>query len=77
MIRLHDKETGEHLGNISGEHLQFLIDNLEEESGRDQDYYIDAATIEMLEARGGDHRLLSILRTALQNREGMEIYWAR
>jgi hypothetical protein len=77
MIRLHDKETGEHLGNISGEHLQFLIDNLEEESGRDQDYYIDAATIEMLQARGGDRRLLGILRTALQNREGMEIYWAR
>ena len=77
MIRLHDKETGEHLGNISGEHLQFLIDNLEEESGRDQDYYIDAATIEMLEARGGDRRLLGILRTALQNKEGMEIYWAR
>ncbi len=52
MISLCDKETGEHLGNISGEHLQFLIDNLEEESSTDQDYFINAAILDMLEGIG-------------------------
>ena len=47
MVELRDKETGRILGSISDEQLQFLIDQLEEESETDTDYYIDAATLSM------------------------------
>ena len=37
MVTLYDKETGQYLGRISEEELQFLIDSLEEESVTDTD----------------------------------------
>ena len=77
MIELRDKETGRTLGSISDEQLQFLIDQLEEESDTDTDYYIDAATLEMFAARSIDPKLLTLLRGALGDREGMEIEWKR
>jgi processive 1,2-diacylglycerol beta-glucosyltransferase len=77
MVELCDKETGRILGSISDEQLQFLIDQLEEESGADADYYIDAATLEMFAERSIDPQLLTLLRDALGDREGMEIEWKR
>jgi hypothetical protein len=77
MVELRDKETGRILGSINDEQLQFLIDQLEEESGTDTDYYIDAATLEMFAARSIDPQLLTLLRGALGEREGMEIEWKR
>jgi processive 1,2-diacylglycerol beta-glucosyltransferase len=77
MVELCDKETGRILGSISDEQLQFLIDQLEEESGADADYYIDAATLEMFAERSIDPPLLTLLRDALGDREGMEIEWKR
>ena len=41
MIQLHDKDTGVWINNITEEDLQFLSDQLEEESSDDQDYYIN------------------------------------
>ena len=38
MIQLHEKETGVFLGTITNAQLQFLIDQLEEESTDDMDY---------------------------------------
>ena len=40
MIQLHEKETGVFVGTITEAQLQFLIDQLEEESADDTDYYI-------------------------------------
>jgi hypothetical protein len=40
MIQLHAKETGVFLGTITDAQLQFLIDQLEEESTDDTDYYL-------------------------------------
>jgi processive 1,2-diacylglycerol beta-glucosyltransferase len=77
MIELHDAERGTRLGTISDEQLQFLVDALEEESPTDKDYYISADTVDMLEADGADRELLSILRSALGGREGMDIRWSR
>jgi hypothetical protein len=77
MVELRDKETGRILGSISDEQLQFLTDQLEEESDRDTDYYINAATLEMFAARSIDQQLLTLLRGALGDREGMEIEWKR
>lgn len=76
MIRLHDKETGAFLGNITEAQLQFLIDQLEEESTEDRDYYLNQATLDLFAQRGADANLLALLRQALGTREDIEITWS-
>ena len=77
MIRLHDAERNTPIGTITEDQLQFLVDELEEESAEDRDYYISADTIDMLEEDGADSQLVSLLRTALAGREGMDVRWSR
>ena len=77
MIDLHNAATNELLGSITEPDLQILVDGLEEESPGDQDYYIDAATIDLLgDGRATDH-LLGLLRKALGSSDGVEIRWQR
>ena len=75
MIEVFDRENGSSLGNITEDQLDFLIKNLEEEAYRDQDYYIDKKTIDILVEKGMDSELQSFLRSALGKREAMEILW--
>ena len=77
MIQLRDKDTGAVVGSITEAQLQFLVDQLEEESRDDRDYYINQATLEMFEEKGADPELVGILRKALGSREEMEIGWSR
>ena len=77
MITLYDNETGDKLGTINEEELQFLQTNLEEEWLEDQDYYINLATLEMFAERGSDSALLDVLRQGLRGRDEMEIRWSR
>ena len=77
MIDLYNNATKALIGSITEADLQVLKDGLEEESSDDQDYYIDAATIEMLgDGRASEH-LLGLLRRALGTSEGVEIRWQR
>ena len=77
MIDVYNKATDELLGSITEADLQVLVDALEEESSDDQDYYIDAATIDVIgDGRATEH-LLKILRKALGEAEGVDIRWAR
>ena len=77
MIDVYNKATNELLGSITDADLQVLVDALEEESSEDQDYYIDAATIDVIgDGRATEH-LLQLLRTALGQAEGVDIRWAR
>jgi processive 1,2-diacylglycerol beta-glucosyltransferase len=76
-IELFDNETGTVLGTITESQLQFLIDQLEEESSDDRDYYLIPRTLELLEQRGADAELLALLRAGLGEREGFEIRWER
>jgi hypothetical protein len=77
MIDLYDNETSTIIGSITDADLQLLVDTLEEESSTDHDYYIDAATIDLLgDGRATDH-LLHLLRSALGAKEGVEIRWKR
>jgi hypothetical protein len=77
MIDLYNNTTKALLGSITEADLQVLVDGLEEESSKDQDYYIDAATIDMLgDGRASEH-LLGLLRRALGSSEGVEIRWMR
>lgn len=77
MINLYDKDTGAKLGTISEEQLQFLIDELVEETREDQDYYIDGPALEFLEGAGADRALIGMLRKALGDRSEMEVEWKR
>jgi hypothetical protein len=77
MIELRDKDTGAFLGTITEAQLQFMIDQLEEESSEDVDYYINLPTLDMFEERGADPQLLSVLRKALGKREDLEFRWSR
>ena len=77
MIQLRDKETGAFVGTITEAQLQFLIDQLEEESTEDKDYYINQATLDLFEERGADADLLALLRQALDAREDIEIEWSQ
>jgi hypothetical protein len=77
MIKLRDVETKNVLGVINDEQLQFLMDQLEEESETDTDYYLNTSTLDLLEQNGADPELMSILRKGLGDREAMEIEWSR
>ena len=77
MIQLHEKETGVFVGTITEAQLQFLIEQLEEESTDDTDYYIDHATLDLFEERGAEAALLALLRQALGTHDGIEITWSR
>lgn len=75
MIKLYDSATGTVIGTITEEQLQVLVDALEEESVEDRDYYINRATVDILEGRGADPSLVGMLRAALGDREDMDIRW--
>ena len=77
MTQLFDKETGRRIGEINDEQLQFLCDQLEEESAADQDYYINEDTIATFESEGADAALVALLRGAMGEREEMEIRWSK
>jgi hypothetical protein len=77
MVKLFNKETGELIGDITETQLQFLIDNLEEESEDDVDYYINIPTIESFEEKGAESGLIEVLKKGLGNKEDMEIKYEK
>jgi hypothetical protein len=76
MIDLYNVATNQLIGSITPADLRVLVDALEEESAEDRDYYITAATIDVIaDGRATDH-LVGLLRTALGSAEGVDIRWA-
>jgi hypothetical protein len=74
-IRIYDKQSGALLGDVEQEDLKLMIDAFEEESSRDQDYFIDAQTIELLHHEGASDRLLKLLRDIVGTSDGVDIRW--
>jgi hypothetical protein len=77
MIDLYNAATNQLLGSITEADLQVLVDALEEESTQDQDYYIDAATIDVIADGRATEHLVHLLRGALGSAEGVDIRWSR
>jgi len=77
VIELFDTETGAALGTITEAQLQFLVDQMEEESAGDTDYYISRETLDVFEEQAADAALVALLREALGEREDMDIRWQR
>ena len=75
MPNIYDKPTGRLLGTVTDAELQFLVDQLEEESSVDQDYYIDAATLDMLAEAGAPANLVAVLRSGLGPNADAEVRW--
>lgn len=77
MIDLYNNETGALLGQITEADLQVLVDALEEESTQDRDYFIDAATIDLIADGRATEHLVGLLRKALGSTDGVDIRWER
>ena len=77
MIDIYNNDTNELIGTITEADLKVLVDHLEEESAEDQDYYIDAATIDVIGDGQATEHLLAVLRKALGGADGVEIRWQR
>ena len=76
MPRLYRVDNGETIGQITAKQVQFLVDMLEEEDSEDQDYYIDADTLELFSDNNCDAELLALLESALEDGEdGVDVAW--
>jgi len=76
MPKLYSEEIDQDLGEISDAELKVLFDNLEEESREDTDYYITSDTVDYLESRGADAKLVAILRKAIGDSAGIDVRWS-
>jgi hypothetical protein len=76
-FRLTEADSGALIGDITARQLECLVDVLEEESDTDRDYYIDAATIDVLADAGADAELVAMLQRAVASRDGIEIVWTK
>lgn len=77
MIDLYNASTNELIGSMTEADLQVLVDRLEEESSKDQDYYLDKATIDVLADGRATNHLVALLRKALGSSDGVDIRWER
>ncbi|HEU4742720.1 MAG TPA: galactosyldiacylglycerol synthase [Meiothermus sp.] len=75
MPKLYNATTGAELGEITDEQLEFLQDQLEEESAEDQDYYINQETLDYFAEQGADRALIDLLQAALAGRDEIDIRW--
>lgn len=77
MVYLYNKSTGDLLGEISEADLQYLIDQMEEESTKDQDYSITSMELAYFREHGASSELISILSGALEGKPEVIILWSR
>jgi hypothetical protein len=77
VAKLYDNVSGALLGEITQDQLQFLIDQLEEESLEDKDYAITAMTLAYFQELGADPDLLKMLSQALGDKDEVVIRWER
>ncbi len=75
MIKVFNKATGEFIGRISQPELDFLADQLEEESIKDTDYYIREETLEHFAQSGAPAHLMEVLRGGMRGSNAIEIRW--
>jgi inactivated superfamily I helicase len=77
MPRLYNKKNNALLGDVSDADIDCLIDVLEEEDSKDVDYFIDLATVDILEDNGASLDLVTMLRTAIGATEGIDVRWEK
>jgi hypothetical protein len=75
MPRLFRLDNGETIGEITDKQLAFLVDQLEEESEDDNDYFIDRDTLELLSDNGADPDLLAMIEKAMGDDDEIDVAW--
>lgn len=76
MIRIIGHDGGV-AGEITEAQFAFLREQFESEGSADQDYYVDAATLDLLEESGADAQLIAVLRAAVAPAGDGEVRWSR
>jgi hypothetical protein len=77
MPRLILKDNNRFLGSISDADVKVLVDQLEEEDMADDDYFIDGATVSILESAGASSALVELLLGAIGDSEGIDVRWEK
>ena len=77
MVFIYNKTTSDLIGEIGEDDLQFLIDQMEEESMKDQDYSITSMEINYFAENGASSELVALLRKALGEQPEVVILWSR
>ena len=77
MPRLYNKQSGALLGTVSDADLKVLVDQLEEEDLGDDDYFMDLDTVDILESAGASAGIVTLLRNAIGDGEGIDIRWEK
>jgi len=77
MPRLLLKDGNRYLGAISDADLKVLIDELEEEDIADTDYFVNSATVDILEASGASRELVALLLAAIGDSDGVDVRWEK
>ena len=77
MVKLFNKTTGQLLGRISDDDLQFLIDNLEEEDSVDNDYYINRTIFTFLKEKGMSEALIYMFENNFTKDGELEIKYEK
>jgi hypothetical protein len=77
MVKLYDQGTGQYLGRIDDDQLQFLMDNLEEESLTDSNYYLNRTTLDLLKEKGLSQELARMIEGAMGDEDEVEIRFER
>jgi hypothetical protein len=73
MVRLFDSDSDTPIGEITEAQLDFLQEELIEESIDSYTYNLSPAALDSLENSGGDPVLMTMLRKALAGRSSMEV----
>lgn len=71
---LYLKDTDKRIGTITGDQVQTLIDLFEEEDTTDQDYFINADTIDFMKEQSADEQLIALLEPHI-GEDGAEFEW--
>lgn len=77
MVFIYNKSTKDLIGEIDEDDLQFLIDQMEEESMKDQDYSITNMEIAYFAENDASPELIALLRKALGEQSEVIILWSR
>lgn len=75
MTALYLKPGNEKLIDLDSSDLQYMQNVMEEESSKDQDYFIDLSTVEIIREAGASENLVNALTKAIGESEGIDVEW--
>lgn len=75
MPKLYDASNDQLLGHVSQADIDLLVAQMEEESSKDQDYYVDNDTFLRLTDAGASATLLDAIKMALDLGGEADIRW--